>query len=163
MKQSLLALLLVLVGACSSDSGPPPITALGDLEPYDGFGSATLVVDGEQEWPVLVADTASLRSQGLMSVTDLGPWAGMVFVWEEPTDGGFWMKDTLIPLSIYWLDGDGAIVAIAEMVPCPPDEDDCPRWRPGVHYLTALEVPAGMGEQLGIDSNSILTLREGLP
>ena len=95
--------------------GAPEVHSLplGDLEPYDDFGSATLVVDGEQEWPVLVADTASLRSQGLMSVTDLGPWAGMVFVWEEPTDGGFWMKDTPLSLDIIFVGVDGRVLNVA--------------------------------------------------
>ena len=75
--------------------------------PIGDFGQSTLVVDGQHEWPVMVADTPELRARGLMNVTDLGPWAGMVFLWEEPTDGGFWMKNTLIPLTVYWIDTQG--------------------------------------------------------
>jgi hypothetical protein len=153
-----LALLFALT-ACMSEVQSPPITAAKELVPLTGFGQATLVVDGEHEWPVMVADEPWLRSLGLMNVTDLGLWAGMVFEWDEPTLGGFWMKNTLIPLTVYWIDQQGAIVAIADMIPCPPEEQDCPSWHPGAPYVTALEVPAGTGEQLGISSESVLTFR----
>jgi len=149
-----------MLAACSGETEPPPITSATELVPFRDFGQSTLVVDGEHEWPVMVADTPDLRALGLMNVTDLGPWAGMVFEWDEPTDGGFWMRNTLIPLTVYWLDQHGAIVGIADMVPCPPEEEDCPHWRPGTAYVTALEVPAGMGQQLGISSESILTFRD---
>ncbi len=93
-----------------------------------------------------------------MGVTDLGPWAGMVFVWEDPTDRGFWMKDTLMPLTIYWFGEDGRVVATARMVPCPAGED-CPKWTPGVDYTHALEIPTGTESTIGLDTIVSLELR----
>lgn len=50
--------------------------------------------------PALVADTRELRATGLMGRSDLPDDAGMVFVFEEESQGAFWMKDTLVPLTI---------------------------------------------------------------
>ena len=149
---------VVFLGACSgSVSSPPASTAIVDLIPLPGFGEGAILIDGEPS-PVMIADTSELRSQGLMGVTDLGPWAGMVFVFDSPTDGGFWMRQTLIPLTIFWFNDEGAIVGSAEMVPCPDTVQDCPRWRPGAIYTHALEIAAGTAEALGITSNSNLVL-----
>lgn len=155
-----LVVALVMVFVVRSDEqGPPPVTAVVGLEPLAGFGTGTLVLDGVTELPVMVADTDDLRASGLMSVTDLGDFAGMVFVWDVPTDGGFWMKHTLIPLTIFWFDDSGAVVATAEMTPCPPDETDCPKWKPSARYTMALEVPTAIAGELGFTSVTTLELR----
>ena len=156
-RASWLAALLLFAACGDAVAGPPPVTAATQV-PLAGFSAGTLVVDGELEWPVMIADTADLRAQGLMSVTDLGPWVGMVFVFDKPTDSGFWMKDTLIPLTVFWFNDGEPIVASAEMIPCPTGESNCPHWRPGAVYMQALEVPAGMGQQLGITGQSTLQL-----
>ena len=56
-----------------------------------GFALDTVRLDGA---PLLVAiaDTSELRRQGLMNVVDLGGLDGMLFVFEQETTGGFWMK-----------------------------------------------------------------------
>ncbi|MEA3502816.1 MAG: DUF192 domain-containing protein, partial [Actinomycetota bacterium] len=84
------------------------LTACGSGDPagLDGFEAATITIDG-RELSVAVADTQALRAQGLMGVTDLGGLDGMLFVFQETTDGGFWMKDTLIALDIAFFDAGG--------------------------------------------------------
>ena len=54
-----------------------------------------------------LADTADLRRRGLMGVTDLGEADGMVFRYPSPTSTGFWMKDTLLPLSVAFYSAGG--------------------------------------------------------
>ena len=56
--------------------------------------------------------------------------AGMAFVYPEDVRGAFWMKDTLIPLSIAFYSGDGRILKILDMEPC--KADPCPLYDPGV-------------------------------
>ena len=120
----------LLLAACGSD----------DPVGLDGFDSATITID-EQQLAVAIADTPALRSRGLMGVTDLGGLDGMLFVFEESIDGGFWMKDTLIALDIAFFDADGAFVDRFTMEPC--TGDPCPVYRSSGSYRYAVEAPAG--------------------
>ena len=70
---------------------------------------------------------------------------GMLFVFSGKTYGGFWMKNTLIPLSIAFLDLDGEILKILDMVPC--KEDECPTYDPELYYHYAIEVNLGWFEK----------------
>jgi uncharacterized protein len=96
---------------------------------------------GVQEIPVEVADSDAERQRGLMERTSLAADAGMVFVFPGETAGGFWMKNTLIPLSIAFYDAEGRIVRILDMEPC--RRDPCRIYDPGVAYVGALEVNQG--------------------
>jgi uncharacterized membrane protein (UPF0127 family) len=107
---------------------------------------------------VRIADSADEQRQGLMGVESLPPNHGMAFVYDEPTTGSFWMKDTLIPLSIAFVDGD-RIVAIEEMTPC--DTDPCPTWSAGgSEYTSAIEANAGWFSAHGISVGDRATLDE---
>ena len=66
---------------------------------------------------VEIANTPDLREVGLMNRSALGADAGMLFVFPSDTNAAFWMKDTLIPLSIAFLRADGTIVHIEDMQP----------------------------------------------
>lgn len=81
---------------------------------------------------------------------------GMLFVFPDDTDGGFWMKDTLIPLSIAFADADGTILAILDMEPC--RAEPCERYRPGVAYRYALEVNQGLFDEVGAEQGWRLEL-----
>jgi uncharacterized membrane protein (UPF0127 family) len=139
----LLALVLALAAVGCSDP-----TASGDgtnarAQVVIASGDRTVTVDVE------VADDEFERRIGLMGRTDLAADAGMAFLFPEPTSGSFWMKDTLIPLSIAFWDEDGSIVAILDMHPCPDDE--CPSYDPGVDFVGALEVNQGFFDEHGIE------------
>ena len=133
-------------------TAPAPTTTLtsttigGAVTGLAGFATIDVVVGGET-WAVAVADTPDLRAQGLMGVTDLGGLQGMLFLWEADTAGGFWMKDTLIPLDIAFFDADGSLVDLLSMEPC--EADPCPTYRPSGPYRAALEVPAGGFDGVG--------------
>jgi uncharacterized protein len=88
-----------------------------------------------------VADTAAERERGLMGRRELAGDSGMAFVFPEDTTASFWMKDTLIPLSIAFYDDAGRIVRILDMQPC--RQDPCPLYNPHVSYRGALEVNLG--------------------
>jgi uncharacterized protein len=96
---------------------------------------------GPVELPVRHADTGARRAHGLMEVPDLPAGTGMLFTFEEDRTGGFWMKDTLVPLDIAFVDGDDEIVAILTMEPC--EADPCEVYEPDATYRSALEVPQG--------------------
>ena len=93
---------------------------------------------GNRPFSVAVAATPQQRQHGLMGYTHLGDDEGMLFVFGSKSGYCFWMKDTLIPLSIAFLDDDGSIVNIEDMLPQTP-VTHCPK--AAVRY--ALEMNQG--------------------
>ncbi len=106
---------------------------------------------------LLLAASAEERSQGLMGVTDLGGYHGMVFVYDTDTDGAFYMRATPMPLSIAWFDAGGVEVDRADMAPC-ADRADCRLYRPRRPYRVAVEVPDGELDGLAIVPGARLTV-----
>ncbi len=120
----------------------------GTLEIETASGPVDLTVE--------IADTPQERSRGLMGRGSLPERAGMLFLSAEDTRGGFWMKDTRIPLSIAFLDAGGRILAILDMEPCAADP--CPVYDPGLVYRSALEVGRGAFARLGVAVGDVATL-----
>jgi uncharacterized protein len=90
---------------------------------------------------VEIAETQRAWSAGLMNRHMLGRRAGMAFVFPTETRGAFWMKDTLIPLSIAFYGAGGRILRMLDMKPC--GTGHCPLYDPHVAYRGALEVNRG--------------------
>lgn len=113
-----------------------------------------------------LADTAERRAQGLMGVTDLAGADGMVFRWDAPTTGAFWMRDTPQPLSIAFFDGDGVFVSAADMEPClaPTPDAECARYAAAGPYQFAVEVAAGgLPPLLMVPGSRLDLLADGCP
>ena len=100
--------------------------------------TAVLRLDGVPFRPEL-AKTSAQRSLGLMN-RQRAPKDGMLFVFPESTRGGFWMKNTLVPLTIVFFDSAGKRVRKLSMTPC--REDPCRIYDPGRWYRFALELGA---------------------
>ncbi|HEX2154257.1 MAG TPA: DUF192 domain-containing protein [Acidimicrobiia bacterium] len=96
-------------------------------------------IDGER-FVVAWAGTPSSRSRGLMEVDDLGDLDGMLFDLGSERSVAFTMRNTLIPLDIYFFDSQGLGVGMLEMVPC--EEEPCPTYTIDSPARYALEVPA---------------------
>ena len=149
--RKLLLLALVLGPACSSNDVAPPAP--------EAESEAAVVIrtaDGPVELDVELADTTEERATGLMGRETIGPHDGMAFTFGAPTDGTFWMKNTLIPLSIAFWDERGRIVGILDMEPC--TDDPCPLYGPGVSYVGALEVEQGAFAEFGVEVGDRLEL-----
>ena len=106
----------------------------------------------------LVASNSAQQSVGLMGQTSLHGFAGMAFQFQKPTQTPFYMKNTLIPLTVAWFGSDGMYLVSVDMQPCPTTETICPTYGPGVPYQLALEVPRGKLGSLGIGPGSVLHL-----
>jgi uncharacterized protein len=119
----------------------------------DGYPETVVTIERAGTGPltlaVKLAATPEHRRHGLMEVPELPDGTGMLFTFDDDRTGGFWMKDTLVPLDIAFVDGEGEIVAILAMDPC--EEDPCEVYDPGVTYRAALEVSQGWFAAEGIE------------
>lgn len=166
MKISIAVLAMVLslsLVACNNDDDPgsaePPTSPSASPSPSVTFAQDRVLLDtdeGSSLIDVEVADTPELRQLGLMHRESLDDEAGMVFVFFDPQQGGFWMKNTLIPLSIAFFDADGEILRILDMRPC--EEDPCPIYNPGVEYMGALEVNQGAFDRWGVEEGDFIRM-----
>src|SRR5688572_5601201 len=151
MKRSVAGLLiaaLALLGACSED--PAGVSAQPSPSSTFRLGTAIIETDeGAVMVEIEVADSPELHARGLMHRESLDADAGMLFLFFEETNGTFWMKDTLIPLSIAFFDRDGVILNILDMDPC--EADPCTSYNPEVMYQGALEVNQGAFEEWGVE------------
>ncbi len=86
----------------------------------------------------------------------------MLFVFAEPQQWSFWMKNTRMSLDIIWMDQKKKIVHIARSVPiCSRTDDGCPQYQPNENAMYVLELAAGSADILRLDRG--LTLRFQVP
>jgi uncharacterized protein len=134
---------LVACGGTDSTPNRPPSTVV-----FDG-NDAVLYVD--------VAETAQEQQKGLMGVERLPADEGMAFVFDQPSDSTFWMKDTLIPLSIAFVDQDGRVIGLLDMQPC--EADPCRRYGIDEPYVLAIEANLGWFDEAGIQAGDHAEMR----
>ncbi len=129
-------LMLAASAACSQD---------GDVK-YDR--SSLVIVSGARQikFDVEMAVTEAQREHGLMFRKQLGPYEGMLFDFFHEQPVSFWMKNTLIPLDMVFIAGDGTIKHIhANAVPL--STDTIPSESP---VRAVLEINGGSARLLGI-------------
>ena len=95
------------VAAASALAAPAALAQLPTME----LGAGIHLIRAE------IANTFESRAQGLMFRKYLGPNEGMLFVFPQADAHCMWMKNTLIPLSVAFIDARGKIVSISEMQP----------------------------------------------
>jgi uncharacterized protein len=105
------------------------ISALSASLVFAAISAAAVAQDGPQKLTSIrltagmhliqaeLAQTPDERSTGLMFRTTMGPNEGMLFAFEQPGTQCFWMKNTLLPLSVAFVADDGSVVNIDEMKP----------------------------------------------
>lgn len=168
MKKLLAAIVLMCVAlvSCGDDGPDPPASSdckVDEAESSDPcFYRGRAILKGEGDSVLLeveIAETAQQKERGLMGRKELDEEAGMVFVFFEESSGGFWMKNTLIPLSIAFFDERGRIVDILDMEPC--TTEDCPIYTPKGPYFGALEVNQGAFADWGISIGDDVEVVQG--
>jgi len=126
-----------------------PFTPTGLLELVDAEGSVITSVAIE------IARGDSARARGLMDRTSLPNRGGMLFFDESERDQTFWMKNTLIPLDIIFIDADSQVVNVGKNTR-PLSEDRVSSTAPAQYVL---EVKAGFADTYGIDSTTSVRWR----
>ncbi len=107
---------------------------------------------GLARFTVEVADDDKERSAGLMFRRTMSAGAGMLFVYDGPQRTAFWMKNTLIPLDMIFMDETGTVTKVHENA-VPLDETAIPG---GDRVQYVLEIGGGLAGKIGIDEGSIL-------
>jgi len=107
---------------------------------------------GQVKFRVEIADDAEERARGLMHRENLPRLSGMLFVYPSPGHLAFWMRNTLIPLDMLFIDPTGQIRHIHSNA-IPLDETSISG---GEGNLAVLEINGGMAEQLGIATGSVI-------
>ena len=101
---------------------------------------------GKARFAIELADTFDERAMGLMFRTQMPRFSGMLFIYPEPSSVSFWMKNTLIPLDMVFLDQTGLVTKVHENA-TPQSLEAIPG---GEDILAVLEVNAGLTRRLGI-------------
>lgn len=104
---------------------------------------------GDKKYKVEIADTSEKQEKGLMGRESLPEDQGMLFIYDEPQDLSYWMKNTLISLDIIFIDDDMEVVSVKQGQPMseePITEDD-------VQYVLEVNSNSGIeeGDQLVIE------------
>jgi uncharacterized membrane protein (UPF0127 family) len=137
---------LLVIGVACDGYGDDEVSSEPSLQPATtqiDTAEGIVLVDTE------VADSPEERARGLMNRKSLGDDEGMMFLYFKEHTGGYWMKDTLIPLSIAFFDHGGKILSILDMEPC--EKEPCPIYDPQVSYWGALEVNQGAFDEWGVE------------
>lgn len=112
-------------------------------------GKFNSVCFNNQCFNVEIASSFAAQAKGLMFRENLAPANGILFIFPNENKYAFWMKNTLIPLDIIWLDKNEKVVYIAKNIqPC--KVSDCPSVSPDKEARYVLELNARKADEIGL-------------
>jgi uncharacterized membrane protein (UPF0127 family) len=139
--------------ACAQPSTPPPPAA---PIPAAQSGPRVTLPDGFVVKVEVAADDP-LREQGLMFRDHMADDHGMIFLFPQSGVYPFWMKNTIIPLDMIWIDDARRVVSVAHDVqPC--KADPCPSYPPAGAARYVLETAAGVAKKHRVEAGATLRL-----
>ena len=144
LKAAIFLFALVVFGSCSTPESNAHQVCLRDIC-YE-----VEIAKNEDQW-----------ATGLMHRSSLENSKGMLFVFPYLKRYSFWMKNTLIPLDIIWMDEGQRVIHIEKMVmPC--EGDPCPQYTPADEALYVLELNAGEAQRSGINTGDRFEFHLGI-
>ncbi len=149
--------IMIFVAACAVILSLLLVLALW---PATAASTVTFSVgDDDFEFRCEVADSSSERALGLMHRESLPADEGMLFVYEEPQNLTFWMKNTLVPLDIIFVDAGSHVLNICQAEPEPgvPDSE-LTMYRSSGPAKWAVELNRGTCEEKGIIPGTIVSI-----
>ena len=145
-RRSLLPMLVAFLAARSRFS------VGADLQQFPTSELTIISASGPHRFKVELAETPAQMTQGLMFRTSLAPDAGMLFEYQQPIAATMWMRNTLIPLDMLFVDRRGRIVNIHERAV--PQSDDVIAAAEPVRAV--IELNGGTASRLGIEPGDIV-------
>ena len=131
----------------------------------DQLGTVSVTI-ADRVFELWIADDFEEQQRGLMFVTieEMAPrpdgrQRGMIFVFDHERELSFWMKNTIIPLDIAYVDTDGMVVATYTMMALDDRPDQYPSGSPA---RFAIEFNAGVLSTLGVRAGDVIDLPDSL-
>jgi uncharacterized membrane protein (UPF0127 family) len=152
-----LILALALIAGCTQT------TASGNESSANNSGNESLskVCFGAKCFYAELAVTPEERSRGLMLREHLDPDKGMLFIYKDEGVHYFWMKNTLIPLDMVWINDNGEIIFISKDVqPCQTSQ--CPLISPEQKVQYVLELNGGTSDEVGLARGDKITFDKSI-
>lgn len=125
-------------------------------------GKGSWVELAGQRYQVEIADDAAERARGLMFRDAMDSDHGMLFIHEREEPQAYWMKNTHIPLDIFYFDDAQRLVSVQRDVPPCTLGDACPAYPSEGPARYVLELNAGQAARLGIKPGETIKLASGL-
>jgi uncharacterized membrane protein (UPF0127 family) len=139
------AFLVALVPAMTH---PLRLALAAELQQFPTSELTIVSATGQHRFKIEVAETPAQMTQGLMFRSSLAPDAGMLFDYKQPTAATMWMRNTLIPLDMLFVDMQGRIVNIHQRA-VPQSLDLITSAAP---VRAVIELNGGTAARLGIQS-----------
>ncbi len=150
MRILLLLTFLLVAAACGATPQPPK--AADTLHPR-------VVLPSGAVYRLELARTPEEQGQGLMFRESLPEKAGMLFLFGDKGVHRFWMKNTMIPLDMVWMDAEGKVLFVSADTP-PCKADPCPSYGPESSAASVLEVAGGKAAREKIVVGSVLRFQD---
>jgi uncharacterized membrane protein (UPF0127 family) len=149
----------VLACGAAPASGPAPTPTASSAAPGTLTGGPRAVMPSGAVYRLELALTPEDQAQGLMFRESLPPNTGMLFVFPASEPHHFWMKNTMIPLDMIWMDESGKVIFVSANTP-PCKADPCPTYGPDDPARQVLEIAGGLAAKEKITVGSSLKLQE---
>ncbi len=154
---AVLSILLVATG-CSQPTPKTPVKA-AVAPSTQAVELPTATLDNGFTIELELAITPEEVANGLMFRPSLAVDRGMLFIFEVERQPSFWMKNTLVPLDLIFLDASGTVVDIvADAQPCAADP--CPTYTSEELARAVLELAAGSAEAQGLAAGSVISFEK---
>lgn len=147
-KRSTLVFLILLAGTSAVGLG---YLIASPFTPVSGCSSLSITTPNAQ-LVAKVSDTPAKRAKGMMSQTSFAPHDAMIFLYHNPSQPTFWMKDTPLPLDIVFLDEQGKVSSV--VFDARPNSETPIKSPP--ETAAVIELPAGAAVEAGITSGAVL-------
>ena len=147
------SLVLMFALACTQRSAAP--TPATTVTTTADAAAPRIIYPDKSAVIVEVASDDATREQGLMYRDHMADDRGMIFLFPQAGEYPFWMKNTLIPLDMIWMDADHRIVHIAHDVP-PCKADPCQNYPPNAKASSVLELAAGVAAKHHLKDGDVL-------
>jgi len=128
-----------------------------DLFPNFGGSKSATVTINEQTFDVEVADEDEERIKGLSDRDSLDKDKGMIFIFEEKSKYGFWMKNVNFPLDLIYISDNTIVDIVKNAEPVAEDSTDIQIYEPKEDANYVLEIYGGLSDEYGFEIGNEVT------